>query len=157
MAETDKDEHHAHHFDVSNAEGRLNWFFREYWPIMVPCAFFLLLNAVPLTLSGMMHNPFSSADVVWAGYGVLLIVDFLVAIAIVCMAPSFLGPYMLLLGIYSLIIAERGKAWTVGFLNDGAHHTWMFNSIAVLFLSYVLIGNIVFMRANCSEKKKRRL
>ncbi|HEY9745811.1 MAG TPA: hypothetical protein V6C99_06295 [Oculatellaceae cyanobacterium] len=156
MAEHPPTEHETHHptFNVTNAEGRFNWFFREYWPIIVPCALFLLMNAIPLTLSGMMRNPFSSADVVWAGYGLLLILEFVVAIAIVCLAPSFLGVYMLLLAIYSLIAAEQGKAWTVGFLNDGAHHTWMVNSIAILFLAYVLIGNLVFMRGHAAEKKR---
>jgi hypothetical protein len=95
--------------------------------------------------------------VVWAGYGIMLILDFIVAIAIICLAPAFLGIYMLLLAIYSLIAAEHGKAWTVGFLNDGQHHTWMISSIAILFLSYVLIGNVVFMRGYLTEKKNRRL
>jgi hypothetical protein len=163
MAELSHDEEqqeqqaHRFAFSVTTAEGRLGWFFKEYWPIMIPCAFFLLMNAIPLTLSGMMHNPFSAADVVWAGYGVLLILEYVVAILIICLAPAFLGVYMLILAIYSLIAAESGKAWTVGFLNDGAHHTWMISSIAILFLTYVLIGNLVFMRSYLSEKKSRRL
>lgn len=158
MAEQSHHEHQAHHqtFKSTTAEGRVNWFFREYWPIMIPCAFFLIMNAVPLTISGMLHNPFSSADVVWAGYGLLLILEFIVAIVIICLAPAFLGVYMLILAIYGLIAAEQGKAWTAGFISDG-HNTWMVSTIAILFLSYVLIGNLVFLRGYISEKKNRRL
>lgn len=156
MADIEKNEPHIHHhtMDVSSPEGRFNWFFAEYWPIILPASLFLIMCALPLTLSGMLHNPFSSSDVVWGGYGLLLIVEFVVAVIILCLAPSLLGPYMLGLGIYSLIAAENGKAWTVGFLNDGAHHTWMINSIAILFLSYVLIGNLVFLRASLTAKKR---
>ena len=145
--------HQAHHdFDINNPEGRMNWFFQEFWPIMVPGSFFLVMCAIPLTLSGILHNPFSSADVVWSGYGLLLVVEFLVAIALVCLAPHLLGIYMLILGIYSLIVAEHGNAWRVGFLSDG-QHTWMISTIAILFLTYVLIGNLVFMNALRNQRK----
>lgn len=156
MAEHMHDEHQAHHptVNVASAEGRLSWFFKEYWPIMIPCSFFLFMNALPLTLSGMMRNPFSAADVVWAGYGIMLILVFVLAVLIICLAPAFLGVYMLILAIYSLIVAEHNKAWTVGFISDG-HNTWMVSCIAILFLAYVLIGNLVFMRSYLSEKKSR--
>lgn len=145
--------HEAHHdFDISNPEGRMSWFFKEFWPIMIPASFFLFMNALPLTLSGAMHNPFSSADAVWAGYGVLLIAEFLVAVAIIALAPRFLGVYMLLLGIYSLIFAESGKAWKAGFVSDGLH-SWMISPVAILVLTYFLIGNLVFMNSLRNQKK----
>lgn len=145
--------HEAHHdFDISNPEGRMSWFFKEFWPIMIPASFFLFMNAIPLTLSGAMHNPFSSADVVWGGYGILLIAEFLLAVAIIALAPRFLGIYMLILSIYSLIFAESGRAWTAGFISDG-RHTWMISTIGILFLTYVLIGNLVFMNALRNQRK----
>jgi len=152
---TDHHESHgAHHdFDISNPEGRWNWFFKEFWPIMIPATFFLVMNAIPLTLSGALHNPFSSADVVWAGYGLLLIAEFLGAVAIICLAPRFLGLYMLLLSIYGLVYAEKWGAWRAGWVNDGMHHTWMINSISILFLTYVAIGNLVFLNSLRNQKK----
>ncbi len=140
-------------FNANKPGDRVAWFFYEYWPIIVPGSCFLLLCALPLTLSGMMHNPFSSADVVWSGYGLLLIAEFVVAVLVIALAPRFLGIYLLLLAIYSLIVAENGKAWTVGFVSDGLR-IWPINVIAILFLSYVLVGNIVFMQACFSEKKR---
>ncbi len=148
-------EHHeGHHFDVSNAEGRFQWFFKEFWPIILPATCFLLMNAIPLTLSGILHNPFSASDVVWGGYGLLLIVEFLVAVAIVCLCPHLLGAYMLLLSIYGLVAAENGHAWTAGFVSDG-QHTWMINSISILFLTYVAVGNLVFLNSLRNERKSR--
>jgi hypothetical protein len=146
--------HEGHHFDVSNAEGRFQWFFKEFWPIILPGSCFLLMCAIPLTLSGMLHNYFSASDVVWGGYGLLLIVEFLVAVAIVCLLPHLLGVYLLLLAIYGLVLAESGNAWTVGFLSDG-HNTWMINSISILFLTYVAIGNLVFLNVLRNQRKSR--
>lgn len=145
---------HADHFDVSNAEGRFYWFFREFWPIMIPATFFLFMNAIPLTLSGLLHNPFSSADIVWGGYGLLLIAEFLVAAVIVCLCPHLLGAYMLLLSIYGLVTAEHFHAWKAGFLSDGKH-TWMINSVSIVFLSYVAVGNLVFLNALRNQRKSR--
>lgn len=144
----------GHHFDVSNAEGRFRWFFQEFWPIIVPGACFLLLCAIPLTLSGMMHNYFSSSDVVWSGYGLLLIAEFLLAVVIVCLCPQLLGIYMLVLSIYGLVTAENFNAWQAGWVSDG-RHTWMISTLAVLFLSYVAVGNLVFMNALRNERKSR--
>ncbi len=153
LPDNHSESHQAHHdFDINNPEGRMNWFFQEFWPIMIPATFFLFMCAIPLTLSGALHNPFSSADVVWGGYGLLLIFEWLVAVVIVCLVPHILGLYMLLLGIYSLICAEHGHAWTAGFISDG-RHTWMISTIAILFLTYVLIGNLVFMNALRNQRK----
>lgn len=152
------EEHHLVEgtYDGASAEGRFFWFFHAYWPIIIPCSLFLLMIALPLTLSGMMRSPFSAADVVWSGYGLLLIMEFIVAVAIICLVPHLLGAYMLVLSIYGLIVAEHGKAWSVGWVNDGMGHTWMVSSVAVLFLTYVLIGNLVFMNA-CRNVRKSRL
>lgn len=152
---TDHHESHgAHHeFDISNAEGRWIWFFKEFWPIMIPASFFLIMNAIPLTLSGALHNPFSAADVVWPGYGLLLIAEFLGAVAIICLAPRLLGIYMFLLAVYGLVTAENGHAWQAGFVSDGMHHTWMINNISILFLTYVAVGNLVFMNSLRNQKK----
>lgn len=148
-------EHHEeHHFDISTPGGRFTWFFKEFWPIILPASCFLIMNALPLTLSGMMHNYFSSSDVVWGGYGLLLITEFLLAVAIVCLAPHLLGVYMLLLSIYALVTAENGHAWTAGFISDG-HNTWMINTISILFLTYMAIGNLVFLNALRNQRKSR--
>ena len=145
--------HHAHQeFDISNPEGRATWFFQEFWPIIIPGSFFIIMCALPLTLSGMMHNPFSASDVVWPLYGLLLIAEFLMAIVLICLAPRLLGVYMLVLAIYGLIVAEHFKAYTVGFVSDG-QHTWMISSIAILFLTYLVIGNLVFMNSLWNQKK----
>lgn len=150
---TTQESHEAHHdFDITNPEGRATWFFQEFWPILVPGSCFVLMCALPLTLSGMLHNPFSASDVVWPLYGLMLIAEFLMAVTIICLAPRFLGIYMLLLGIYELIFAEHFKAYTVAFVTDG-QHTWMISSIAILFLTYVVIGNLVFMNSLWNQKK----
>lgn len=150
-------EHHedGHHFDVTNPEGRFKWFFKEFWPIILPGTCFLLMNAIPLTLSGMMHNYFSAADVVWGGYGLLLIAEFLLAVVILCLWPQLLGIYMLILSIYGLVTAENFNAWRVGWLNDGQHHVWMINCIAILFLAYVAVGNLVFLNSFRNQRKSR--
>jgi hypothetical protein len=102
-----RESHEAQHdFNISNPEGRVTWFFHEFWPIMVPGSCFVLMCAIPLTLSGMMHNPFSASDVVWPFYGLLLIAEFLMAVVLACLAPRLLGVYMLVLAIYGLIFAE---------------------------------------------------
>lgn len=139
-------------FDITKPEGRMSWFFNEFWPIMIPASFFLFMCAIPLTLSGMMRNPFSSSDMVWGGYGLLIIAEFLFAVVLVCLAPRFLGLYMLILAMYALVFAESNKAYTVGFVTDG-QHTWMISSIAILFLTYVIIGNLVFMSALMRQRK----
>lgn len=145
--------HQTHEdFDITNPEGRITWFFRDFWPIIIPGSFFLLMCALPLTLSGMMHNPFSSADVVWPFYGLLLIAEFILAVILIWLAPRLLGVYMLVLAIYGLIFAENFKAYTVGFVSD-TQHTWMISTIAILFLTYVVIGNLVFMNSLWNEKK----
>jgi hypothetical protein len=151
---TPSEHHESHHdFDISNPEGRMTWFFREFWPIMIPASFFLLMCALPLTLSGMMHNPFSASDVVWPLYGILLIAEFLMAVVLICLAPRLLGVYMLVLAVYGLIFAENFKAYTVAFVSDGLH-TWMISTIATLFLTYLLIGNLVFMNSLWNQKKQ---
>lgn len=141
-----------HDFNISNPEGRAVWFFHEFWPILVPGACFVLMCAIPLTLSGMLRNPFSASDVVWPFYGLLLIAEFLMAVVLICLAPRLLGVYMLVLAIYGLIFAENFKAYTVAFVSDG-QHTWMISNIAILFLTYLVIGNLVFMNSLWNQKK----
>jgi hypothetical protein len=148
-------DHHdsAHHeFDITHPEGRFLWFFEEFWPIILPASCFLLMCALPLTLSGMLHNPFSASDHVWAGYGIMIIAEFLGAIALLCLAPRFLGIYMLVLAIYGLVFAENFNAYRIAFVSDG-QHTWMISSIAILFCTYVVIGNLVFMNSLWNQKK----
>jgi len=147
-------EHHEpeHDFDISNPEKRIGWFFQEFWPVMIPASFFLIMCALPLTLSGMLHNPFCASDVVWPLYGLLLIAEFIMAVILIWLAPRLLGVYMLVLAIYGLIFAENFKAYTVGFISDGAH-TWMISVPAILFLTYLVIGNLVFMNSLWNEKK----
>jgi hypothetical protein len=157
MSNIDPFAHHEaeHDFDISNPEGRVTWFFQEFWPIIIPASFFLLMCAIPLTLSGMMHNPFSAADSVWPFYGLLLIAEFLLAVVLIWLAPRLLGVYMLVLAIYGLIFAENFKAYTAGFVSDGAH-TWMISVPAILFLTYVVIGNLVFMNSLWNENKEKK-
>lgn len=157
MANTPKkhtEEHPAHKvFEVDNAEGRMNWVFFDFWPIMYFVVYFLLMMAIPLTLSGMMHNPFSSADAVWPGYGLLLFAEFVLALIIFILAPYFVMPYLVIVTIYGLILAEQGRAWKVGFISDGTH-TWMISMIAILFLTYVLAGWFVLFKADRNEKRR---
>ncbi|HEY9686295.1 MAG TPA: hypothetical protein V6C52_04895 [Coleofasciculaceae cyanobacterium] len=141
-------------FDTSHAEGRLNWIFFEFWPIMIFVVVFLLMNAVPLTLSGLLHNPFSSSDVVWSGYGLLLIAEFVVALIIFIVAPRAIMPYMMLVSAYGLIAAEQGKAWKVGFVSDGQHE-WMINNGSILFLAYVAVAWFLVWRDDVGAKKER--
>lgn len=135
-------------FDISNPDGRWNWFLMEFWPMILMAAFFLIMMAFPLTLSGMLHNPFSSADIVWGGYGLLLILEFIGAVAIVCLCPSWLGIYMFFLALWSLGFAEGNRAWFAG-------NTPWGNSITILFLTYVAIGNLVFFNALRSQRKRK--
>lgn len=148
----DHDDGSHQQFDITHSEGRFLWFFEEFWPIIVPATCFLLMCAIPLTLSGMLHNPFSSSDIVWGGYGVLLVAEFIGAVVILCLAPRFLGIYLLILAIYGLIFAENFNAYKVGFVSDG-QHTWMISSIAILFSTYIVIGNLVFMNSLWNQKK----
>lgn len=151
-------EHHPAHkeFDTSHPEGRMNWVVFEFWPIMLWVGVFLLMNAIPLTLSGMLRNPFSSADFVWPGYGLLLICEFVLALIIFIVAPRAIMPYMALVAIYGLIAAEQGKAWQVGWVSDG-QHTWMISNIAILFLTYVAAGWFAVWRDDVNSQKKGRL
>ena len=141
-------------FDTSHVEGRMNWIVFEFWPIMLWVGVFLLMIAVPLTLSGMLHNPFSSADVVWPGYGLLLIMEFVLALIIFILAPRLIMPYLLLVSIYGLIAAERGEAWRIGFVSDG-QNLWMINNIAILFLTYVLVGWFIVFQDDRNSRKQR--
>jgi hypothetical protein len=155
MAETKHPEHAPAHkeFDTGNAEGRMNWVFFEFWPIMIWVVVFLLMCGLPLTLSGMLHNPFSSSDVVWGGYGLMLFAEFAVALAIFILAPRFIMPYFLLISVYGLIAAEKGRAWQAGWISDGVH-TWMISNIAILFLTYVVVGwFLVFQDDHHSSRK----
>jgi hypothetical protein len=140
--------HHGPVFDVTNAEGRMNWVFYDFWPIMIWVGVFIIMCSLPVVLSGMLHNPFSAADVVWWGYGLLIAAVFLGALAVFIVAPRFAGIYTLLVSIYGLVLAERFQAWTIG-------NTPWGSSIAILFLTYVLIGNLVFMQAGRAPKKSR--
>jgi len=147
--------HPAHkEFEIDNAEGRMNWVFFDFWPIMFFMCLFLLMVALPLTLSGMLHNPFSSADVVWGGYGLLLVLEFVVALIIFILNPYLLMPYFVLITVYGLIAAEHGKAWTAGFANDGFGHIWMVNNGSILFLIYTLVGWFVLFKADRNEKRR---
>jgi hypothetical protein len=112
------------------------------------------MNAVPLTLSGLLHNPFSSSDVVWSGYGLLLIAEFVVALIIFIIAPRAIMPYMMLVSAYGLIAAEQGKAWKVGFVSDGRHE-WMINNASILFLAYVAVAWFLVWRDDVGSKKER--
>jgi hypothetical protein len=140
--------HHGPVFDTANAEGRMNWVFYDFWPIMIFVALFILMCMLPIVLSGLMHNPFSAADVVWWGYGLLVAAMFLGALALFIVAPYFAGVYTLLVSIYGLVMAERFHAWTVGGMPWGS-------SIAILFLTYALIANLIFMQADRASKKSR--
>lgn len=147
MSEQHGDEHqHGPVFDTLKAEGRLNWIFFDFWPIMIFVAAFSLMCTIPIVLSGMLHNPFSAADVVWWGYGLLILAMFLGALGLFIVAPRFTGVYTLLVSIYGLVMAERFHAWTVGNMPWG-------NSIAILFLTYAVIANLVFMRADRAPRK----
>lgn len=141
-------EHEHQVFDVSRPGGRMKWIFAEFWTLILFGFLFLLMCALPLTLSHFMHNPFSSADTVWPAYGALLFAEFLAALAICFVAPAWLGPYMLLLAVYSLIAAEQGKAWQITGMPWGS-------GIALLFLMYLVAGLWVFWKAGLDEKKRR--
>lgn len=134
-------EHTAH--DTSSINGRTNWFFEEFWPIMLFAGFFLLMLAIPLTLSGLFPNPFATSTTVWPAYGLLIIGYYLVALAITFLAPGWLGAWILLIVIYDLILAEGVTATNWG------------NSISVLFLMYVVVGLFVFLISGKDEKKSR--
>jgi hypothetical protein len=142
--------HHAHPqvFDASSAEGRMNWVFYDFWPIMIWVGVFILMCSIPIVLSGMLHNPFSAADVVWWGYGLLIGAVFLGALGLFIVLPQFVAPYVLLVAIYYLIAAEHFKAWAAGGMPWG-------NTITILFLTYALIGNLIFLRAGFRKKKSR--
>lgn len=133
-------------FDISHPEGRMNWVFFDFWPIMLFVLVFIIMNALPLTLSGFLTNPFSAADVVWGGYGLGLLVAFALALVIFIVAPGFIMPYTLLLAIYALILAEGTRAWTVGGTPWGS-------SIGILFLTYGLFAWLVLFNANRSARK----
>ncbi|MEM0951645.1 MAG: hypothetical protein AAGI66_05820 [Cyanobacteria bacterium P01_H01_bin.74] len=150
MSSQAHEDEHAH--NVTSAEGRFLWFFQEFWPLILLGSFFLIMCALPLILSGMLSNPFSASDIVWAGYGLLLIAEFIGAVVIICLMPKFLGIYLLMLSIYGLIFAENFNAYKVGFISDG-QNTWMVSSIAILFLTYLLIGNLVFINALWNNRK----
>lgn len=148
MSDPSHPEHQPEHkvFDISHPEGRMNWIVFDFWPIMLFVVLFLVMVALPLTLSGFLHNPFSSADVVWAGYGLAIFLAFVLALAIFIVAPGFIMPYTLLLAIYALILAEGTRAWTVGGTPWG-------NSAAILFLTYVLFAWLVLFNANRNARK----
>jgi hypothetical protein len=135
---------HAHHeHDTSKISGRTGWFFEEFWPVIFWGAFYVLMLAIPLTLSGLFPNPFATATTVWPAYGLLIIAYYLIAIAIALIAPGWIGAWLLLVAIYDLIAAEHGQAWYWG------------DSIAVLFLMYVIVGIGVFLISGLEEKKSR--
>jgi hypothetical protein len=147
----DADHHdHAPVFNTANAEGRMNWVFFDFWPIMIWVAVFSLMCAIPIVLSGTLHGPFSAADVVWWGYGLVILAVMLGALGIFIVIPRFVGIYTLLVSIYYLIMAERFHAWQVGGTQWG-------NSITILFLTYVLVGNFIFMQADRPAKRRRPL
>lgn len=147
MSEPHDEHQHGPVFDTLKAEGRLNWIFFDFWPIMIFVAAFALMCSIPIVLSGMLHNPFSAADVVWWGYGLLLLGMFMGALALFIVAPRFTGVYTLLVSIYFLVMAEHFHAWTVGGTPWG-------NSIAILFLTYALIANLIFMRADQQPRRR---
>jgi hypothetical protein len=142
--------HHGKEFDTSHAEGRLNWVLYDFWPIMIWVAVFAIMCAVPIVMSGSLHGAFSAADVVWWGYGLVILAVMCGALGIFIVFPRFTGVYTLLVSIYYLIMAERFRAWEVGGTPWG-------NSITILFLAYVLVGNLVFMQADRPEKRRRPL
>jgi hypothetical protein len=133
--------HQAH--DTSKIGGRTTWFFEEFWPVMVWATFYVLMLAIPLTLSGLFPNPFATATTVWPAYGLLIIGYYLIAVLITLIAPSWLGGWLLLVVIYDLIAAEHGQAWYWG------------DAIAILFLMYVVVGLGVFLISGLEEKKSR--
>jgi hypothetical protein len=144
------DEHHGPVFDTSNAEGRMNWVFFDFWPIMIWVAVFSLMCAIPIVLSGMLHGAFSASDVIWWGYGLVILLVMLGALAMFIVLPRFVGTYVLLVSIYYLVMAQRFDAWRVGGTPWGS-------SIAIIFLTYVLVGNIIFMQADRPQKRRRPL
>lgn len=154
MADVQHSDHQPAHieFNTATTEGRMNWIFFEFWPIMVWVGAFILMIALPLTLSGVLHNPFSASDVVWSGYGLLIALEFLVALAIFIVAPRAILPYMLLLSVYGLIAAENGKAWQAGFVSDG-QHMWLISNIAILFLVYLITGWFALWRDEVATAK----
>ena len=55
-------EHHQV-FDVSRPKGRIQWLFADFWPLMFMFMLFLTMVSLPLTLSGMLHNPLSGSKI----------------------------------------------------------------------------------------------
>lgn len=160
-------EHHVHKVvKADSAEGRLNYVFFEFWPIMWFVCYFLAMISLPLTLSGLMHNPFSSSDSVWAGYGLLIILEFVLGLAVFILAPRLVMPYFLLVIIYGLILAEWHpisqnyapghhihSAWQAGWINDGFGHTWMISVPAILFLTYFFVAWFVMMQGDRNDRR----
>ncbi len=145
-------ENHGDHqsFDTSNTEGRMNWVFFEFWPVMIWVVVLILICSLPILFSQTLHNPYSSSDVVWWGYSILVGAVFLVSLGLFIVAPRFVAPFTLLVIIYYLIAAEQFKAWTVGNMPWGS-------SIAILFLTYALIANLIFLKTGAPVKKRHRL
>lgn len=121
---------------VVNFETRAVWFFHEFWPMMIFGALFVLMVSLPVILSGQFAalNKFVTSDVVWSGYGLLIIGAYLLALALTFTMPRLMGWYLLVLSILALVVTEGGEAWAVG------------PSIAVIFAVYMLVAIAVLPR-----------
>lgn len=131
-------------FNTETVEGRMEWFFHEFWPIMVWGFIFVLMIALPLSLSGLFPNPFATATTVWPVYGLLIAAYFVLAMLITFVAPGWLGVYILMLGIYCLIAAEDGAAWMQG------------SAIAILFLMYTVVGILIYMMSGFGSRRLQK-
>ncbi len=126
--------HHPERSEQESKPGyRIQWFFHEFWPILLFGSFFVIMCALPLILSSQFAamRDFSTSDIVWGPYGLLIIGAFLVAILLTFFAPRLLAWYLFLLGVLALVLAEGTAAFRVG------------ASVAIVFLGFVLFGIFV--------------
>lgn len=121
----------------------VGWYFFEFWPIMVFGTCFVLMMALPLTMSEgfAAGDVFSSSDFVWAPYGILIIAAFLLGWLITFVVPRLMGAYIFCLAVYALILTENVTAMNWG---------W---TLAILFLGFVVFGGIYMLKVKDEPKK----
>ncbi len=123
------EEEHSH-----PPEHTFGWYFYEFWPVMLFGGFFVLMCAIPISLSGLFSasDVYSSADQVWAPWGLFIIGAFLLCLTLLFTAPRLVSWAVFFIGVAWLILAEGATAMNWG--------PWM----AILFLGYMLVASFLF-------------
>ncbi len=113
-------------------EHTFGWYFYEFWPIMLFGGLFVIMCAIPISLSGLFaaSDVYSSSDQVWAPWGLFIIGAFLVCLTLMFVLPRLVGWAVFLIGVAWLVLAEGATAMNWG--------PWM----AILFLFFMLVGNV---------------